>query len=175
MEELSSIMYIGHLPSEFEEKEMKKFFAQFGVVKNIQLSRSKKTGVSRHYGWIEFETPEIAKIAAKAMNKYLLFENLLVAEVLPTAKVHPMLFKNARRGPKKPKIYNPLTKKERALKLARQEKMIMATLAAKGIEYSWPSLVDQFLKLGVTISESIPSAEPAEDVEKKMEMEAVPK
>ena len=111
-EELSSIVYLGHIPEGFEEKEMKKFFAQFGTVKNVQLSRSKKTGNSKHYGWIEFETPEIATIVAKAMDKYLLFQNLLVCNVVPSARVHPMLFKNAVKGPKKQREVTPLTKKE---------------------------------------------------------------
>jgi nucleolar protein 15 len=151
MTELSPVVYIGHLPADFEEKQMKQFFSQFGAVKNLQLSRGKKTGNSKGYGWLEFETPEIAGIVAKAMDKYLLFEKLLVAKVLSVSEVHPMLFKNARRGPKKPKERKPLAKKELALRLARQEKAIQAALAAKGIEYSWPSFVEQFAKHGVTI------------------------
>jgi nucleolar protein 15 len=154
---------------------MKKFFSQFGTVKNLQLSRSKKTGGSKHYGWLEFETPEIAAIVAKAMNKYLLFQHLLTAEVLPTSKVHPMLFKNARRGPKKPRTIVPLTKKNLALKLAKQEKTIKATLLAKGIDYSWPSFVDQFAALGLEIPDSAPTAPDAENIEKTMDREAVPK
>ncbi|OHT00908.1 hypothetical protein TRFO_32294 [Tritrichomonas foetus] len=153
-DELTSIIYVGHLPEDFDEKQLKKYFSQFGKVLNVQLSRSKKTGNSKHYGWLEFETPEIAKTVAKAMNNYLLFNNNLVCEQLPQSKVHPMLFKNARRGPKKEKPKTPLTKQELALKLAKQEKVIMAKLAAKGIEYSWPSLVSQFEKAGVTIPEN---------------------
>jgi nucleolar protein 15 len=166
-EDLSSIIYIGHLPDSFEEPQMKKFFAQFGTVKNLQLSRSNKTGNSKHYGWIEFETPQVASIVAKAMDHYLLFDKLLVCEVLPLTKVHPLLFKNARKGPKKPAEFASLPKKELALKLARQEKGIMAKLAEKGIEYQWPSFVSQFAALGVTIPEydvAIPAKdEPAED------------
>ncbi|KAK8887646.1 hypothetical protein M9Y10_038699 [Tritrichomonas musculus] len=153
-EELSSIIYIGHLPDDFEEKQMKKFFSEFGKVVNLQLSRSKKTGNSKHYGWVEFETTDIAKITAKAMNNYLLYNNNLVCEVVPKSKVHPMLFKNARRGPKKQKDKEPMSKKELALKLAKQEKVIMAKLAAKGIEYKWPSFVEQFEKHGVTIPDT---------------------
>lgn len=164
-EELSSIVYLGHIPEGFEEKEMKKFFAQFGTVKNVQLSRSKKTGNSKHYGWIEFETPEIATIVAKAMDKYLLFQNLLVCNVVPSARVHPMLFKNAVKGPKKQREVTPLTKKELALKLARQEKVIREKLAAKGIEYSWNGFVEQFAKAGVTIPDQAPTAGTAEAIE----------
>ena len=153
-EELSSIIYIGHLPQDFEEKQMKKFFSEFGKVVNLQLSRSKKTGNSRHYGWVEFETTDIAKITAKAMNNYLLKDSKLECNVLPKSKVHPMLFKNARKGPKKIKQKEPLSQKELALKLAKQEKVIMAKLAAKGIEYKWPSFVEQFEKHGVIIPDT---------------------
>lgn len=161
----SSIVYLGHIPEGFEEKEMKKFFAQFGTVVNVQLSRSKKTGNSKHYGWIEFETPEIAKIVAQAMDKYLLFQNLLVCNVVPTAKVHPMLFKNAVKGPKKQREVTPLTKKELSLKLARQEKVIRERLEAKGISYSWNGFVEQFSKAGVTIPDQAPTAGTAESIE----------
>lgn len=174
-EELSSIVYLGHLPEEFEEKQMKKFFAQFGTVKNVQLSRSKKTGASKHYGWIEFETTEIAQIVAKAMNNYLLFKQLLVCNVVPTSKVHPMLFKNAVKGPKKVRAVEPLPKKELALKLARQEKVIKAKLEAKGIEYEWPSFVAQFEARGVQIPDSAPTAGSAEAIEEQMNKTAVAK
>lgn len=150
--ELSPIIYIGHLPEDFEEKQMKKFFSEFGKVVNLQLSRSKKTGNSKHYGFIEFETPEIATIVAKAMNNYPLYNSILVCSVLPKSKVHPMLFKNARRGPKKEqKDKQPLAKKDLALTLAKKEKVIMAKLSALGIDYTWPSLVAQFEAHGVTI------------------------
>ena len=167
-EALSSIVYLGHIPDGFEEKEMKKFFTQFGTVKNVQLSRSRKTGNSKHYGWIEFETTEIAEIVAKAMDKYLLFNNLLDCHVVPQAKVHPMLFKNAIKGPKRMKEITPLTKKELALKLAAQEKVIKAKLEAKGIDYSWNGFVEQFAKAGVTIPDSLPTARTAEAMEEGM-------
>ena len=150
-DEFSSIIYIGHLPDDFEENQLKKYFSEFGKVLNVQLSRSKKTGNSKHYGWVEFETPEIAQITAKATNNYLLFDHSLVCEVLPKSKVHPKLFKNARRGPKREKKKEPLTKQELALKLAKQEKKIMAQLQAKGINYKWHSFVEQFEKQGVSI------------------------
>jgi nucleolar protein 15 len=115
-EELSSIVYIGHLPESFEEKQMRKFFSQFGNIKNLQLSRSRKTGNSKHYGWLEFDSPQIAAIVAKSMHKYLLFTNVIDCHL---ARVHPMLFKNARRGPKKPKPPQQRGRRALALKLAR--------------------------------------------------------
>uniref|UniRef100_A0A453MPV7 RRM domain-containing protein n=1 Tax=Aegilops tauschii subsp. strangulata TaxID=200361 RepID=A0A453MPV7_AEGTS len=49
------------------------------------------TGKSKHYGFIEFENPEVAKIVADEMNNYLLFEHTLQIEPVPPEKVHAKL------------------------------------------------------------------------------------
>lgn len=36
------IVYVGHIPHGFYEKEMKAFFSQFGTVKGVRVSRNKK-------------------------------------------------------------------------------------------------------------------------------------
>ncbi len=36
------IVYVGHIPHGFYEKEMEGFFSQFGEVKRIKVSRNKK-------------------------------------------------------------------------------------------------------------------------------------
>jgi len=150
-QELSSIVFIKHTPDGFEEKEMIKFFSQYGVVKNARLSRSPKTGNSRHYGWIEFENPEIAQIVSKSMDNYLLFEKKIQSSVLTTANVPQNLFINGRRGPKAEKDLKPLSRKELALKLAQQERKIISQLNEKGIKYQWNSFIDQLEKYNVTV------------------------
>jgi nucleolar protein 15 len=67
------IVYVGHLPKGFNEEELKKFFGQFGTVDKMRVSRSKKTGRSKGYAFLEFEDKEVAKIAVGAMDKYLMF------------------------------------------------------------------------------------------------------
>lgn len=37
-----AVVYVGHLPKGFNEKELKKFFEQFGQVPKIRVSRSSK-------------------------------------------------------------------------------------------------------------------------------------
>ncbi|KAF9610356.1 hypothetical protein IFM89_022026 [Coptis chinensis] len=37
---------------------MREFFKQFGDIKNLRIARGKKTGKSKHFGFIEFMSPE---------------------------------------------------------------------------------------------------------------------
>jgi len=88
----SSVIYLGHVAHGFYEKEMKRFFAQFGDIKRVKLFRSKKTGNSKGYAFIEFESAEVAKIVADAMNGYFLQERQLVCHVVPPSKLHEGMF-----------------------------------------------------------------------------------
>jgi nucleolar protein 15 len=72
---------------------MKKFFEQFGDVTRVRLSRSKRTGNSKGYAYIEFEEPEVAKIVAETMNNYLMYGRKLVSEYVPAEKLHPKVWK----------------------------------------------------------------------------------
>lgn len=74
------------------------FFSQFGDVKRLKVSRSKKTGNSKHYAFVEFRSSQVAAIAADAMNGYMMFTQKLDCHVLPASKVHPELFKGANRA-----------------------------------------------------------------------------
>ena len=91
----SAVVYLGHIPNDFQEVQMREFFQQFGTIKHLRLSRSKKTGGSKHYGFIEFETPEVAEIAADTMNNYYLFGQKLVCEVMKPSDIHPEIWKGA--------------------------------------------------------------------------------
>lgn len=59
----------------------------------LRLSRNKKTGKSKHYAFIQFETPEIAQIVADTMNNYLLFGHRLLCKVM--TDVHEDIWKGA--------------------------------------------------------------------------------
>ena len=71
------IVYVGHLPRGFAEKEIKGFFSQFGEISKMRISRSKKTGRSKGYGFIEFAEKDVAEIATKAMNGYMMFHKTI--------------------------------------------------------------------------------------------------
>eukprot|EP00930_Biecheleria_cincta_P070515 TRINITY_DN58152_c0_g1_i1.p1 TRINITY_DN58152_c0_g1~~TRINITY_DN58152_c0_g1_i1.p1 ORF type:complete len:307 (-),score=96.16 TRINITY_DN58152_c0_g1_i1:140-1060(-) len=90
------VVYLGHIPNGFFEPQMLKYFSQFGKVSRMRLSRSKKTGGSKGYAFIEFQEESVAKIVAQTMNKYLLFEKTLVCEFMPKEKCHKDLFKGCR-------------------------------------------------------------------------------
>ncbi|CAJ1406751.1 unnamed protein product [Effrenium voratum] len=94
--EPKGVVYLGHIPHGFCEPEMKTYFSQFGEVTRFRLSRSKKTGGSKGYGFIEFRQESVAKIVAQTMNKYLISDKSLVCEFLPKEKCHPKMFKSWR-------------------------------------------------------------------------------
>ena len=112
----SAVVYLGHIPNDFQEVQMREFFQQFGTIKHLRLSRSKKTGGSKHYGFIEFETPEVAEIVADTMNNYYLFGQKLVCEVMKPSDIHPEIWKGANKRfvPKRINLTWRTTKRFRA-------------------------------------------------------------
>lgn len=76
------VIYIGRLPDGFEEKELSKYFNQFGEITNVKLARNKKTGKSRHFAFLEFSNVDDAKIAQDTMNNYLLMNHQLKVELV---------------------------------------------------------------------------------------------
>uniref|UniRef100_A0A8C8DR17 RRM domain-containing protein n=1 Tax=Oryzias sinensis TaxID=183150 RepID=A0A8C8DR17_9TELE len=74
------VVYVGHLPLGLFEPQLKSYFEQFGSVQRLRLSRSKKTGGSKGFAFVEFECEEVAKIVAETMNNYLMGEKLIKCE-----------------------------------------------------------------------------------------------
>lgn len=73
----TGVIYVGHLPWGFIDSTIKKYFEQFGPITRIICPKSSKTGRSVGYAFIEFGDEETARIAAKTMNNYILFEKIL--------------------------------------------------------------------------------------------------
>ncbi|KAG5323325.1 MK67I protein, partial [Acromyrmex heyeri] len=86
------IVYIGHIPHGFYEEQMKDYFKQFGNVTRVRVARSKRTGKSRGYGYVEFLHSQVAKIAADTMNNYLMCGRLLKATYISPEKQHSRFF-----------------------------------------------------------------------------------
>lgn len=56
------------------------YFKQFGKVSSLRICRSRATGRSKGYGFVEFANSEVAKIAAETMDNYLMFNRRLIGE-----------------------------------------------------------------------------------------------
>lgn len=153
-EEKSPVIYLGHIPEGFAEKEMFGFFSQFGSVRRIKLSRSKRTGNPRGYAFLEFADPDVAAIVAETMSGYFLMERRLVSHVVSKDKIHPELFVGMKNRSKvsfqsvknwqeknKNDVNKPKTiegTKKITQKLLKREKAKRSKLLALGIDYSFP-------------------------------------
>ncbi|XP_073330464.1 MKI67 FHA domain-interacting nucleolar phosphoprotein [Pagrus major] len=146
------VIYVGHLPLGLFEPQLKTYFEQFGKVLRLRLSRSKKTGGSKGYAFVEFDCDEVAKIVAETMNNYLMGERLIKCHVVEPEKAHEKLFDGSRREFKKPSHpavarYNKKHTLEQIAKtkekLVRKEWKLRKRLAEKGIDYDFPGFAAQ--------------------------------
>lgn len=146
------VIYVGHLPRGLFEPQLKTYFEQFGKVLRLRLSRSKKTGGSKGYAFVEFDCDEVAKIVAETMNNYLMGERLIKCHVIPPEKVHEKLFVGSQRTFKKPSQpavarYNKAHSQEEiqkmTKKLVRKESKLRKRLAENGIDYDFPGFAAQ--------------------------------
>lgn len=62
-------MYIGNLPYNVSEDELREMFSEFGVVDSIKLITDKFSGQSKGFGFIEMSNNSEADKAIKALNK----------------------------------------------------------------------------------------------------------
>jgi len=142
-------IYIGHLPRGFYEEQIRGYFTQFGTVNKVRLARSKKTGGYKGYGYIQFASDEVAKIAADAMNNYLMFDRLIKCEFVPNDKLHPAIWKGAKkrfvwldRRQKHRALHNKVRSKEDIKKLhgklLKKDTDKKAQLLSLGIQYDFP-------------------------------------
>ncbi|KAJ0701961.1 putative RNA recognition motif domain, nucleotide-binding alpha-beta plait domain superfamily [Helianthus annuus] len=157
-ENKSTVLYIGRIPHGFYENEMEAFFKQFGEIRRIRIARNRKTGKSKHFGFVQFASPEVAKIVAETMHNYLLFEHLLQVQIIPPERVHPKLWKGVNR------FYKPLDwvrierkrhNKERTFEehkklvdgILKRDQKRRRKIEAAGIEYECPEIVSIYLHL----------------------------
>lgn len=177
----SSVIYLGHLPAGFEEREINVFLNQFGSVLRCRVSRSTKTGRSRGYAFVEFADEEVAGVVAETMSGYFLLEKRLVCHVLPRDKVHELMFAKAKKVPtkadKQKKARIEVNKKRSSdamrgitAKLVKREEMKRKKLAALGIDYDFPGYAAsaaQTAESGSKNKKRKVSVDDGEDVRKK--------
>ncbi|KAM9804816.1 MKI67 FHA domain-interacting nucleolar phosphoprotein [Neosynchiropus ocellatus] len=146
------VIYVGHLPLGLFEPQLQSYFEQFGKVEKLRLSRSRKTGGSKGYAFIQYECGDVAEIVAETMNNYLIGERLIQCHVVPKEKVHEKMFVGSRRRFKKPSQpavtrYNRVRSADQVTKmtdrLLHKEQKLRKRLAARGIEYDFPGFAAQ--------------------------------
>ncbi|NWI31024.1 MK67I protein, partial [Sula dactylatra] len=122
----------------------------------ISFCRCLQTGASKGYGFIEFESDDVAKIVADTMNNYLFSERLLKCQFISPERVHENLFKNSNRiflKPSQPavrrynKIRSLVQKAKMTKRLLRKEKLLRKRLAEKGLDYDFPGFAAQKLSI----------------------------
>jgi len=149
------VIYVGHIPRGLFEPQLKSYFQQFGKIIRMRLSRSKKTGGSKGYAFIEFDCNEVAKIVAETMNNYLMGERLIKCHVVPPEKVHEKLFVGCKMEFKKPtqpavtrynQKHSAESLEKTKAKLLSKEAKLRKRLAASGIDYDFPGFAAQIPK-----------------------------
>jgi nucleolar protein 15 len=106
---------------------MREYFAQFGTITRLRLSRNKKTGRSKHYAFVEFESAEVAQIVADTMDNYLMFNHILKVKTVPSEQVHTELFKDA----------------NKRFKVIPRNKMLGRTLKNSKTEDQWKKTISK--------------------------------
>ncbi|XP_028292681.1 MKI67 FHA domain-interacting nucleolar phosphoprotein [Gouania willdenowi] len=151
----SGVVYVGHLPVGLFEPQLNSYFGQFGKIQRLRLSRSKKTGGSRGYAFIEFDCDEVAKIVAETMNNYLMGERLIKCRVIPPEQVHEQLFVGSQTTFKKPSQpavtrYNGKRSLEQTDKMTHRllskEAKLRKRLEEMGVAYDFPGFAAQVKK-----------------------------
>jgi len=140
------VIHIGRVPHGFYEDQMRGYFSQFGEVTRLRLSRNKKTGRSKHYAFVEFDSYKVAEIVADTMDNYLLHGHMLRCKVMPKDQIHPNLWIGANRKFRKiphDRIARLEHNKERTTdqqkkaesRLLRRQKARASKLAKLGVSY----------------------------------------
>lgn len=150
----SSVIYIGHLPHGFYENEMSGFFAQFGKVSKVRVSRSKRSGRSKGFAFVKFESGHVASTVAEVMNGYHLFDKVLVSHVVPQHKIHKTMFKGANKV-LKPVPWHMIAKRQHNKAKTAEDLSRMSTrqlnrarkkqekLKSLGIDYDFAEILHQ--------------------------------
>jgi len=76
-----SVIQLTHIPRGMEEKQLKEFFRQFGVVTRVALKRT-KFGKPLQYAYVEFADPNVGNIASEAVDGTMISETMIYCRVV---------------------------------------------------------------------------------------------
>ena len=133
------------IPHGFYEHQMREYFSQFGTISKLRLARNRRTGASKHFAFIEFESDEVAKIVANTMDNYLMFGHILKCKYAPQESLHPDLWKGANKRFKrvpytmleKKALEAPKTAKQWEKKNAKEQKKREQRLSLVNARVFW--------------------------------------
>mmetsp|Transcript_16820 Transcript_16820/g.38850 ORF Transcript_16820/g.38850 Transcript_16820/m.38850 type:complete len:307 (-) Transcript_16820:36-956(-) len=147
-EEKGLVLYIGHLPKDFEESDVRRFLSQFGKVYNCRVARKLETGRAKGYAFVRFGDEETSKIVCETLHGYFLEKQRLVCQLRPS---HPGMFFNTNEIIDTRKKNQKIEAKQRSRNLSDAEKLKKITsrlvgkemkkrerLKALGIDYDFP-------------------------------------
>jgi len=61
-------VYVGNLASEINDAQLKDLVTPFGTPETVNLIKDRVTGVSRGFGFVEFQNDDHAKAAIAGLN-----------------------------------------------------------------------------------------------------------
>ena len=147
-EEKGLVLYIGHLPKDFEESDLRRFLSQFGKVYNCRVARKIETGRPKGYAFVRFGDEETSKIVCETLHGYFLDKQRLVCQLRPS---HPGMFFDTDKIIETRNKKQKLEAKQRSRNLTDAEKLKKITsrlvaeerkkrerLQALGIDYDFP-------------------------------------
>lgn len=147
-DEKDLVLYIGHLPKDFEEIDLRRFLTQFGKVYNCRLARKVETGKPKGFAFVRFGDDETARIVCDTLHGYFLEKQRLVCQLRPS---HPGMFFDTDKIIDKRTKKTELEARQRNKNLANSEKLKVITsrlvsremkkrdrLKALGIDYDFP-------------------------------------
>lgn len=75
---MGKLIYVGNLPYDATENEVKDIFIPFGTVSSVRLISDKYTGRSKGFGFVEFDNDSNARTAIEQLTDVSLKERKLV-------------------------------------------------------------------------------------------------
>ncbi|XP_010260084.1 PREDICTED: cold-inducible RNA-binding protein-like [Nelumbo nucifera] len=81
----SSQLFVSRLSSYTTDKELKKLFSSFGIVKEARLVKDPRTQRPKGFGFVTYESENEAQKALKAMNGRMVDGRLIFVEVAKTS------------------------------------------------------------------------------------------
>lgn len=77
-------LYVGSLPQTIDDSRLRELFSPFGTITESSVIIYQKTGKSRGYGFVGFDTPTAASLAIMHMHGYQMDGHSLVVQIAGT-------------------------------------------------------------------------------------------